>query len=224
MSVSDGRVQEKFSSRLKQLRESRGMTRMALADELEVSRASIGYYETRERSPDIVFLNRAAEFFGVSADYLLGLTDTESPNPSVQNAVALTGLSENAIKTLADINSFGFPAEGALNLVSELLENLHYGLIARSTTRAAFAVTDRSIPANVRTSPTDDGRITLSPQDTIGYFDMQVRYVFNRDIDDAITKFFSVYYDSLKEGGKDDAEKSSARKRDNPQKDSNPQG
>lgn len=224
MSVSDGRVQEKFSSRLKQLRESRGMTRMALADELEVSRASIGYYEARERVPDIVFLNRAAEFFGVSADYLLGLTDTTSPEPSVQDAVALTGLTEGAIKTLEDINSLGFQAKGALEIVSELLDTLHYGLISRSIMRAAFATSERSIPANVRTDPTDDGRITLSPQDTIGYLDMQVRYIFNRDIDDAITKFFSVYYDSLKEGGKDDAEKSSARKRDNPQKDSNPQG
>ena len=224
MGASDKRVQDTFAARLKSLREARGMTRVALADGLEVSRASIGYYETRERNPDIVFLNRAAEFFGVSSDYLLGLTDVESGNQSVRDAVSLTGLSEDAINQLKDVNKIGFSAVGALDLISDLLASFHYGLIARSITRAAFAVADRSIPDDARTTPTEDGRIILSPQDTIAYLDMQVRYVFNRDVDNAISKYFSVFYKSLKEGGNEDAEEITSGKRDDTKKDGHQEG
>lgn len=60
----------------KRLRELRGkMTQKEVAAELSISRASLGFYEEGSRKPDIAVLLKIADFYNVSCDYLLGLTD-----------------------------------------------------------------------------------------------------------------------------------------------------
>jgi len=65
----------KFPKRLKELRESRKMTQQELANVFNISRSAITKYENGERSPDPETLQKFAEFFNVSVDYLLGRTD-----------------------------------------------------------------------------------------------------------------------------------------------------
>lgn len=65
-------IMEIFAVRLKELREIAGITQAELAELLKVSRGTISYYEKAERTADICFLERAAELFDVSIDYLLG--------------------------------------------------------------------------------------------------------------------------------------------------------
>lgn len=48
--------------------------------ELNTTQNSISRYETGEREPGIAELIRIADFFGVSVDYLLGLTDNPNRN------------------------------------------------------------------------------------------------------------------------------------------------
>lgn len=69
-------VNKAFAERLKALREIAGLTQSELADKLNVSRGSIGYYEKAERTPDIKFLYDVAYLFGVTFDFLLGETDS----------------------------------------------------------------------------------------------------------------------------------------------------
>lgn len=64
-----------FSTRLKQLRESHGLTQSKLAKALNLSRGAISFYETQSRTPDITVLERVSSYFGVSYDYLLGRSD-----------------------------------------------------------------------------------------------------------------------------------------------------
>lgn len=85
-----------FASRLKKLREAAGLTQTELGNRLGCSRGSISYYEQELRTPDIVTLNKACDFFGVSADYLLGRTNLRSPEPGLAPAVKYTGLTEEA--------------------------------------------------------------------------------------------------------------------------------
>ena len=66
---------ETFSKRLKELRQSRNLTIWTLAKELNVSDAAISRWENQLRIPNIVDLKKIAEFFNVSADYLIGLQD-----------------------------------------------------------------------------------------------------------------------------------------------------
>ena len=62
-----------LGQRLRQLRISRGMTQVQLADRLGVSASAIGMYEQGRRQPDNATLAKIRDEFSVSTDYLLGL-------------------------------------------------------------------------------------------------------------------------------------------------------
>lgn len=62
----------KFSSILKSLRNSRGLTQDELSKQLKISRSTIGMYESNAREPDFETLELIADFFNVDIDYLLG--------------------------------------------------------------------------------------------------------------------------------------------------------
>ena len=65
----------KFSIRLLELRNEIGLTQAELARRLDISRSTLGMYETGKREPDIESLERIADFFNVDMDYLLGNTN-----------------------------------------------------------------------------------------------------------------------------------------------------
>ncbi len=64
-----------FAERLKELRVEKGLSYSQLAKEIGVSYVSIGRWERNLRVPNIIDLKKIAEFFGVSADYLIGLSE-----------------------------------------------------------------------------------------------------------------------------------------------------
>ena len=61
-----------FPKRLRKLREKRRMSRKALGELCGLSKNIIGQYERGEREPTIRSLEKIADFFEVSTDYLLG--------------------------------------------------------------------------------------------------------------------------------------------------------
>ncbi len=60
-----------FAYTLKNLREINNVTQEQLADYLKVSRPTIAGYETKSRQPDYERLEKIAEYFHVSVDYLV---------------------------------------------------------------------------------------------------------------------------------------------------------
>ena len=62
----------KFGDRIALLREKAGLTQEELAQQLGISRAALAKYEKSLREPDYETLNKIADFFDVSIDYLLG--------------------------------------------------------------------------------------------------------------------------------------------------------
>lgn len=60
-----------FCDRLRALRERKGLTQVALADKLGVSKSAISMYERGERNPDFETLEIIADFFNVDMNYLL---------------------------------------------------------------------------------------------------------------------------------------------------------
>ena len=64
-----------FKERLKELRKEKHLSQAQLAKELQTSQRSISSWETGFREPDFETLELLVKFFGVSADYLLGLVD-----------------------------------------------------------------------------------------------------------------------------------------------------
>ncbi len=73
--------------RIKQLREARKISQERLAIELSVTQAIINEYELGILEPDISMIRKLANYFGVSANYLLEISDDKMPLTS-------TGLSE----------------------------------------------------------------------------------------------------------------------------------
>lgn len=65
----------KFAERLKELRLEHNLTTIQLAKELGVGDSSISRWEKGLRVPSIDNLYNIAVYFGVSADYLIGLED-----------------------------------------------------------------------------------------------------------------------------------------------------
>lgn len=61
-----------FSVELKKLREQLGISQQKLAERLGVSQATVGMWECGKRDPSFATLQAICDFFGVSADFLLG--------------------------------------------------------------------------------------------------------------------------------------------------------
>lgn len=66
-----------FAEMLKLLRVKRGITQEQLASMLEVSRSTIGMYETGSREPDFETSEAIADIFNVDMDYLMGRSQVE---------------------------------------------------------------------------------------------------------------------------------------------------
>ena len=64
-----------FVKRIRELREAKGMGVRELAYELGISHTSISYYENEKREPTVSVCKMFADYFGVTCDYLVGLTD-----------------------------------------------------------------------------------------------------------------------------------------------------
>lgn len=65
--------------RLRDLREDNDLTQRQLAEFLHVKQNTYSQYETGTHQLPIDVLIRLAEFYNVSTDYLLGLTDVKNP-------------------------------------------------------------------------------------------------------------------------------------------------
>lgn len=64
-----------IGEKLRDLRQSSGLTQEALAKNLGIGQATIACYENELREPHIVNLIAYADFFDCTVDYLIGRTD-----------------------------------------------------------------------------------------------------------------------------------------------------
>ena len=76
-----------IQERLKDLRVEKGLTLEQLAEQTGISKSALGKYETEEYKDMSPFnLATLAKFYGVSTDYLLGLTEQKNhPNADINN-------------------------------------------------------------------------------------------------------------------------------------------
>lgn len=102
-----------FAERLTELRENSGKKRQEVADDLEISRASLEYYEKGKRKPDTEVLLKLAEYYDVTCDYLLKGVQTE--NVSINEVI---GLSDKAIEHLKLYNRLKLSREERIRFLS----------------------------------------------------------------------------------------------------------
>ena len=89
-----------FQVRFRRLWSKSKLTQEALAEKLGVSRPTVVGWLDGKNIPDIYSLEKIARYFRVSADYLLGLSNTVSADINLRAAVEYTGLSEAAVEWL----------------------------------------------------------------------------------------------------------------------------
>lgn len=58
--------------RISELRKQAGMSQFQLASILDIATSTLGMYETGKREPSLKVMNRIANYFNVTTDYLLG--------------------------------------------------------------------------------------------------------------------------------------------------------
>ncbi len=66
-----------FGVRLKELRKSKNLTQKELANKVDLVKGSISAYEKCLKYPSVEVLIKLCNYFQVSADYLLGISDNQ---------------------------------------------------------------------------------------------------------------------------------------------------
>ena len=69
-----------FNERLRRLRKERGLTQVQTAEHLSIAWRNYQRLEKDGNAPSFLTFVKAAEFFGVSLDYLAGRTDAREVN------------------------------------------------------------------------------------------------------------------------------------------------
>lgn len=72
----------------------------SVAEATGVSKSTLSEIENDSRVPGAKIIAELARHYGVSADYLLGLSDVITPDATAQAVIAYTGLSEDNVLTL----------------------------------------------------------------------------------------------------------------------------
>lgn len=93
-----------FSERLKQVVEIKKKyfkkSQNQIAKDLGISTGALSNYLAASAEPKIVFCAMASEYFGVSADWLLGISDVKSVDVTRKEICKSTGLPEDAVQSL----------------------------------------------------------------------------------------------------------------------------
>lgn len=88
-------------NRIKELREDRDLRQIDVARATGIDQRSISNYETGKTLPDSYAIIRLADFFNVTCDYLLGVSER-----NLQNAAAVIDELEDMKKRLNEIQRF----------------------------------------------------------------------------------------------------------------------
>lgn len=121
---------EVLADRLRELRKEKGLSWDSLAEalkaqyEIQIHRDTLKFYEAKKghskagnnRSMKAEYLYCLADYYGVSVDYLLGRTDTRSPDADIKAVCEFTGLSEQAVTSLKAYS------KQSVSFISEFLE------------------------------------------------------------------------------------------------------
>lgn len=77
-------MKDVLAKRLRKCRDKTGLPQIKVAIYCDITEKAYQNYELGTREPRLSILMRIAEFYGVSIDYLVGLTDEPAPYPRAQ--------------------------------------------------------------------------------------------------------------------------------------------
>lgn len=106
-----------FKDRLRDLIKNSGKTQKAVSEEIkeefqiDLSAQTLSYY-VNGREPNYETLRAISRYFGVSSDYLLGLSEVQNTDPDIKAISEKTGLSEKSVAIFIEHHTPQFVKEG----------------------------------------------------------------------------------------------------------------
>ena len=98
-----------MSNRIRELREGRKMSQVRLSIELGVSQETISAYESGKHFPSYAALVKLSDLFGVSIDYLMGRSNSETPtDPGLTSDERTLLENYRTLDTLGRINAAAY--------------------------------------------------------------------------------------------------------------------
>lgn len=95
-----------FPERLRHLRKSANISQQTLGDAMNVTKVSISGYETGNRKPDTDTLQKLADYFDVSTDYLLGRSETKETRATYHSKATDNNISFEESKLLSQLQKY----------------------------------------------------------------------------------------------------------------------
>lgn len=134
-----------FPRILKLLRKERGIRQKEAADSLGVAQALLSHYENGKRECGLDFLVQAADFYGVSVDYILGRTSSRSGVVITENELPESSVSESYEGSIEGTGTFL-----RKKLITNALEVIFSLLIKTKNQKLAKAVSSYLLTSTYR--------------------------------------------------------------------------
>lgn len=123
----------KLSERLKELRTIRGITQKELADSVGISAGAVYSYESKRQIPNIQTIFDICETYGVSADWLLGLTEVPAKMSLGQIVKSIEAMKENTTVIIKPIKSTRIYGQALVLILTN--EEIHKYFVTEMQTR-----------------------------------------------------------------------------------------
>lgn len=94
-----------MGTRIKDLRKKHKITQMELSEYLNISQSTLALYESKKRAVSVDIIIKLSQFFNVTTDYLLGISD--DPKSEAVHGEQLTDDEKKLIDTYRSLNSDG---------------------------------------------------------------------------------------------------------------------
>ncbi|MCU6794210.1 MULTISPECIES: helix-turn-helix domain-containing protein [Paenibacillus] len=120
----------KYGHRIASLRDERHLTQEELAHKVGITRSALSHYENSRREPDYDTIQKIADFFSVSIDYLMGRNDDpgQEPSTTAQEFVSQLELSDQAV-----LDKFTLTIDGRELTAEEATRFIHFIRAQRSS-------------------------------------------------------------------------------------------
>lgn len=99
---------EDIGDAIRYYREINKLTQKELANKLSISPSTIGMYEQNRRTPDIQTLASMSKIFGVSTDYLLGLSKSRTGENDCSTYFYENGEANYSIRQIAEMKGISY--------------------------------------------------------------------------------------------------------------------
>lgn len=146
-----------FSARLSGLRKERGLSQKEAAASLGVSQALLSHYENGIRECGLDFVVRAGEFYGVTCDYLLGVSDSRM---GLEGALRREDVSEDDVLNLRTfLRALSVTAENTEASAGKECGDILRSICSLTLYRLILAQRDNGyLPEEIFSVPSEAGR------------------------------------------------------------------